>query len=159
MKKILIPTDFQIGSVLLLKEILQNLNNEKVSVTFLYGHQLTPSINGLLFFKEHEIIENAITKDFRDSLEIIQNKYTTSIENIQYELFTGFTTHAFHNYLSTKDFDTIYLIKNYKMKFKKSSGKSIIPFIHTKDNNKVCFIELMHEVKSESPMITALFTH
>lgn len=124
-KTILIPTDFSIESLKLLKEAVATVEIGSINIVFLHCIYLSDSIFDLLFFSKKEWIESLVTKDFDDGCKIIRNKYGNKINSARVEFFAGSTQQAFNNFLEGHQVDEIMLPKYYV--FKSSSKKSFNP--------------------------------
>lgn len=93
-KTILIPTDFTITPLLLLKHAAAQTTTP-LDVVFLYCTTLPDSITDLLFYSPKKIIEAAVTTAFSEGCAVIQNKYPEKIQSIRFELFHGRSVDAF----------------------------------------------------------------
>jgi len=93
-KTILIPTDFTITPLLLLKHAVAHTATP-LDVVFLYCTPLPDSITDLLFYSPKKIIEAAVTPAFSEGCAVIQNKYPEKILSVHYELFHGRSVDAF----------------------------------------------------------------
>lgn len=107
-KRILIPTDFSINSLNILKEFLQKDNGEnQYDVILSCGYYLSESITDLLFFSRHKILRSLNTDAFMDGISIIRNKYANSLHSVNVDLFTGSFQSSFNDYLEGNKIDTI----------------------------------------------------
>jgi len=93
-KTILIPTDFTITPLLLLKHTAAQAATP-LDVVFLYCTTLPDSITDLLFYSPKNIIEAAMTTAFSEGCAVIQNKYPEKILSVRFELFHGRNASAF----------------------------------------------------------------
>lgn len=129
-KNILIPTDFTIESLNILKIVLSNLDeNGRYNIILIHGVETTDSITEFLFFSKSKLIESISNEDFSEACEILKNKYSNIVNALRKDVFTGFTQNAFNNYLEANKVDEIFIPENYSMRM--ASGKSfdILPFI------------------------------
>ncbi len=124
-KTILLPTDFSIESLRLLKEAITHVEIGSINIVFLHCIHLSDSIVDLLFFSKKELIESLLNKDFNDACKIIRNKYTHKINSARVEIFTGTTQQAFNNFLEGNQVDEIIIPKNHV--FKLVNKKSFSP--------------------------------
>lgn len=158
-KKILIPTDFGIESLNLLRIYLQNheLKNETIDVVFAHGYSMNDSINDLLFFSKNKTLERLVHQDFEDACHIINNKFASLIKNVRYELFTGYTQASFNNFLEGNSIDLILISK--EKKTQKSSGKSfsLIPYIKKSKVEKIELKVPQYERPVEEGNLAELF--
>lgn len=130
-KNVLIPSDFDFYSINLLKAYLskQDLNDGKVNIILLKGVNQTSSITDLLFFKKSKLISSITQNDFDDACDIIKNKFSSIINAIRKDIFTGYNQNAFENYLEANHID-VAIIPNQNIPYKTSTKSfNIIPFI------------------------------
>ncbi len=108
-KTILIPTDFSVGSLNVLKSFLNENNNgsTRYNVILLYGYHLSNSITDLLFMSKAQIIRSLTTDEFEEACDIIKNKFGVLIASVRIDLFTGFTQAAFENYIEANRIEEI----------------------------------------------------
>lgn len=121
-KKILIPTDFTLAPLLVLKNYVTR-REEEIDVVFFYNTMLTDSITDLLFYSPKEKLREAVTKEFREGYTIMQNKYANKIHSINVEIFFGNTREAFSNFTKAQKVDEIVTASDYRF----DHGKSISP--------------------------------
>jgi len=127
---VIIPTDFTVSSLHILKKLLQDSPADvKYSIILLHGTRLSSSITDLMFFNRSSLIEKLSSQSFEDALDVLKNKYQSKLVNIRKELFSGFNQNAFENLLDANGVDAIYVSETYE--FKAPSGKSfdLMPFI------------------------------
>lgn len=121
--KILLPTDFSIESLNVLKHYLQKSSKEAVlDVVLVHGQTLSDSISDLLFFSKYRILKGLNIEHFEDAVKILQNKYASKLRNVHIDIFTGHNQSAFENYLNGNRIDEIILSE--KLPFKPHNKKS-----------------------------------
>lgn len=109
-KTILIPTDFTVQSLNILKSVLSNkASNTTFDVILLHGLSLSDSIRDLLFFSKHEQIGTLTTPEFEEAYEVIKNKFDSQISSLRIDLFTGYNVSAFNNYLEGNKVEEIFI--------------------------------------------------
>lgn len=107
-KRILIPTDFSISSLNILKEFLKKDNGaDRYDVLLTCGYHLSESITDLLFFSKHKILRSLNTDAFMDAISIIRNKYDNSLNSVNVDLFSGAVQSTFDDYLEGNKIDSI----------------------------------------------------
>ena len=127
-KKILIPTDFKIESLNTLKYCLEERKQEKSSVILMYSAYNSDSITEILFYDPTKIVEELLSSNFNDAINIIKNTFESSLYAIKIELFHGLNINAFVNFYDAHEVDLVYLPKDYSLKpFK--NGFDPIPLI------------------------------
>ena len=127
-KKILIPTDFKIESLNTLKYCLEERKQEKSSVILMYSAYNSDSITEVLFYDPIKIVEALVSSNFNDAINIIKNKFESSLYAIKIELFHGLNRNAFVNFYDAHGVDLVYLPKDYCLKPYKN-GFDPIPLI------------------------------
>lgn len=116
---ILIPTDFTITPLLLLKHTAVNSDQES-DVIFMYSTLLGDSITDLLFFSPSKILNAAITKEFKEGCSIMQNKYPSKINSIRFEIFHGKNEEAFKILANANRVDEVLIAQNYSLRTNKN---------------------------------------
>jgi hypothetical protein len=129
-KTILLPTDFSIESLTVLKTVLsESATEEKFDIILLHGVHLTDSITDLLFYSKKKIINQFVSEEFNEACSVIQNKYASKINSIRKDIFTGFTQSAFNNYAEATRIDEAYLPEQHQWHFEKRKSFDLVPFI------------------------------
>lgn len=109
-KTILIPTDFTVNSLNILKTILiQNEAKQTFNVILLHGMSLSDSIRDLLFFSKSKQIDSLTNPEFEEAYEVIRNKFDSQISSLRIDLFTGYNLSAFNNYLEGNKVEQIFI--------------------------------------------------
>jgi hypothetical protein len=116
MNTALIPTDFSVNSLHLVKQALENRKDEQTDILLLYAHQLTDSITDLLFFSKTRTLRSLTNPDFEEACSMLKNKYEGTLNSIRTDLFMGFNQQAFNSYLESNKVGAIYLPENGTMK-------------------------------------------
>ena len=121
--KILLPTDFSIESLNVLKHYLQkNSKDTLLDVVLVHGQTLSDSISELLFFSKYRMLKELNIEHFEDAVKILQNKYDSKLRNVHIDIFTGHNQSAFENYLTGNKIDEIVLSE--QLSFKQHNKKS-----------------------------------
>lgn len=127
---ILIPTDFSIDSLKVLKEFLVKLDdNNKVNIIFAAGYTTSSSISDLLFFSKHRIIESFKINAFEDAVKIIENKFNNKINNVKLEFYTGWNQRSFINFLEGNNVDQVIYSKEEKLASNNKAWFDITPMV------------------------------
>ena len=113
-KTVLLPTDFSIESLNLLKASAR-LDVGKVRVVFYHSFVLSASITELLFFSKTKTIESLVRPDFWNAVKIIRNKYSSVFDHIEVDLFVGRNGAAFENFVLGNRADYILIPEHYVM--------------------------------------------
>ncbi len=158
-KRILIPTDFSIESLNVLKAFLQKENTtEQYDVVFSCGYYMSESITDLLFFSKYKILRGLNTDTFMDALSIIQNKYSTSLRSVTVDLFTGSSQTSFDDYLTGQKIESVVFSEQSKFKpcFKKSFDLSKLIKKSTVNKTNIAYKSTTHQ-SVEADNIAVLF--
>ncbi len=129
-KKILIPTDFSIASLNVVKSFLSKAaSNCKYDIILLHGVHMSDSITDLLFFSKRNLIDSLSSAEFDEACSVIKNKFASQINSIRKDIFTGVNQAAFENYVEAHQIDEAYIPAHYEMNFSSSKSFDVIPFI------------------------------
>lgn len=164
-KKILLPTDFSIDSLVVLKTYFQNSQplTENYEITLLHGYSpQSDSIRDLLFFSKSKVLNDLKINNFLDALEIIKSKFGAGIKNVRIDIFTGYTSSAFENYITGNNIEEI--VFSDQLKFKPASKRSFdltriiqksktLPVVNLNINN-----EKTRKIDPQNQDLTALFS-
>lgn len=129
-KNVLIPTDFQIVSLNIIKKVISDLNeNDTVTITLLHGYLLSENITDLLFYSRKEILNQIVPPNFIEGCSLLKNKFTSQVVQINIDLFHGLTKRTFESFVTSNNIQSIYIPigLNYKRATKKSYD--LIPYI------------------------------
>lgn len=127
-KTILIPTDFTIESLNVVKGALRQLEGEEVNLILVYSAYLSDCITDLLFFSKKKYLDDLQSNKFKEACEILQNKYASQIYAFNFDLFTGGTQSTFQNFLLGNKVDTLFIPKTYKLKLGDKWGFDLLPY-------------------------------
>lgn len=138
-KTILIPTDFTVNSLNLVKIALQENyeKNYKLRIILVHGAWMPTSITELLFYSKRDLLDKLQTDEFRSSCQLLQGKYEDKIEQMSIDIFSGRNQAAFTNFLEANKVDEGYISTNYKIKLKHSRSFDIIPFFNRSKINLI----------------------
>lgn len=129
-KNILIPTDFSVESLNVVKSFLNQAQAGcKYNIVLVYGARLNDSISDLLFFSKSKMINSFSDESFDDACDIIKNKYASQIDMIRKDIFTGGGQAAFEHYLEANHIDEAYIPGNYTLQLTKKGSFDTLPFI------------------------------
>ena len=109
MKTILIPTDFTVSSLNLVRDLLERLDNEEIHIILAHGVMLSSSISDLLFFSKEKLLAELNNNEFESAIHILYNKYQSKINRIQLDLVYSANTNYLNNYLEANNISKIYL--------------------------------------------------
>lgn len=126
---ILIPTDFTVQSLNVLKSILaNNTAQQKYDVILAHGVYLNDSIRDLLLYSKSQQIDSLTNVEFEEACEVIKNKFDSQINSLRVDLFSGHNQSAFNNYLEGNKVQHIFLSEQ-KPNFSSKRSFNLVPFI------------------------------
>lgn len=114
MKTVLIPTDFNVGSLSILDTLVLTNRPETISVVFLHAFKLSDSITDMLMLSRRSRDYENISQEFYDRIDHYKQKYPNDIQFIGIEYFYGSTVVAFKNFLERIAPSFIAYPKNYQ---------------------------------------------
>lgn len=115
-KTILIPTDFTIQSLNILKTFLNQNPSNQYNIVLVHGLNIGDSIRDLLFFSKNKQIQELANDAFIEAFEVIKNKFDSQINSLKIDFFTGSNQVAFNNYIEGYQINQI-IDSNYKLTF------------------------------------------
>lgn len=129
-KTILIPTDFTVQSLNVLKAVLnQNNTKQEYDVILLHGFNSTDSIRDLLFFSKPQQIASLMNTEFEEAYEVIRNKFDSQINSLKIDLFSGYNSSAFNTYMEANGVSEIFT-SDRKPKFAHKNSFDLARFIN-----------------------------
>ena len=137
MQTILIPTDFTIESLGLLKTAMQECPDEQFNVVLVHGIIPDDSIQDLLFRSPNKIIKELQSTDFAEACTVIRNKFSSRILSLKTVLFTGKTKSAFRNLLKANAVDVIVSAEHYAFQFPSRKSLDLAAFIRSSEVKKL----------------------
>ncbi len=131
-KRILIPVDFNVESLITLKKALDFIGDEEIHVVLLYAEHLPDSITELLFYSPGERLNQLIPRAFREALIILRNRYEKQLISVRIELFHGNGLNAMESFALGSKIDQVFIPSDYTLKPLKG-GFDSIPIIKRLD--------------------------
>lgn len=130
-KRILIPTDFTVESLNVVKLMLsEEKEHNKLDIILLHGLSLTESITDLLYFSKAKTIQSLSNSAFEEGCGIIKNKFESRINSMRVDLFFGSNQNAFDNYVEALQVEKAFLPANYKFQLTNSKSFDLLNFIN-----------------------------
>lgn len=128
-KTVLVPTDFCVASLNVLKSLLKNSPEDcKYHIILAHGYRLPDGISQLLFFSKSKAIEGICDKQFDEACTILKNKFCSQILSVRKDIFTGYNHAAFRNYIEANEITEAFIPSDYTMNLAKQSF-DILPYI------------------------------
>ena len=129
-KTVLVPTDFSIASLNIVKSYLNEQDrNTRINIVLLHGMHQSDSITNLLFFSKSKVLESLTNPAFEEACRVLKNKYASQIRIMRKDIFTGFTQAAFNQFAEANHIDEVCLPILYNPQFKNRNSFDLLPFI------------------------------
>lgn len=148
MKKILVPNDFSVKPLIILKKIMEVYPEEEFDITLLHGVYPSSSVTDLLFYSPKRIMNELETQEYIQACHLFKNKFYSRIAGMRADIIATSSRSSVNNFLEKAEIQEIYLPDGLKMKFR---GKNSFNIVSTLKKAKVhpTFIHFEEEVSSE----------
>jgi hypothetical protein len=146
-KTILFPTDLSVGSLNIVRSVLEKMNDgENCRIILLHGYRPGNSITELLFSSPRNWMEELSNKEFETACEVLRNKFESRISAMYTEVFHGNNQNAFNNFLEGNQVSEIYLPQEHMLQLTHKRSFDILPFIRRSGMvvNEVYVQQTMH---------------
>jgi len=127
MKNILIPTDFSIKSLKLVKAAVERFPGEPLQVILVHALKPDNSISGLLMLNKRLAVHQLYTQEFTEACEVLQNKYASVLKKVRIEFYYGGTKSYLKHFLEARNIDAILLAKDYTLQPPSKAGRDLYP--------------------------------
>lgn len=128
-KKVLIPTDFNVKSLNVLLEFLKRNPTDQFEIILAHGYDMSYSISDLLFYSEYKLLKKIQSEEFRESCKLIENTYQSRLTKVKFSILTGSTKRYVKNYVTANNIDLIVCCNDYNMKFKSKDSFNLLPYL------------------------------
>lgn len=159
MKRILIPTDFSISSLNLVKSALEQLENESHHITMIVGRESSSSITDLLFYSKEKALKDLMSNDFIDAIQLIQNRYSTKIASISFDILHSQNKNYIKNYIEGNSIDLLILPEQLSFPKTEKRGLDLIPILNEMTVETLLIDWEREEGVKETNKISDLFFH
>jgi hypothetical protein len=146
-KTILFPTDFSVGSLNIVRSVLEKMNDgQKCRIILIHGYRPGNSITELLFSSPSNWKAELSNKEFESACEVLRNKFESRISAMYTEVFPGYNQSAFNNFLEGSQVSEIYLPQEHMLQLSHKRSFDIVPFIRRSGMvvNEVYVQQTMH---------------
>ncbi|MCD2448988.1 hypothetical protein GO003_001075 [Methylicorpusculum oleiharenae] len=128
-RTILIPTDFSVGSLNLVKQTIDSSNNNTLHFVLTHCLFLPDEPGELLYFSKTELIRSLKSREFNRACKTIRERYPAEKMRITSELFTGLNQTAFNHFIDANQIDEAVIPKQYQPTLNLKSSFNPLPFI------------------------------
>lgn len=155
---ILVPTDLRVASLNTLKLALELIDDNRIHVILVYAQYTGDSITDLLFNSPKKRLNNLVTPEFKEALEILRNCFEAKLLNgIDVEMYSGYNANALGNFIEAFGVTKIFIPKNYTLQPAHKMAFDITPMLK---KIELPVFELEWDsgrVESEEQQLIALF--
>ena len=113
MKRVLVPTDFNVESTKIIDAIALHQGLEEVTIIFLHAFKLSDSITDMLMLSRRSRDYEQINDEFNQKIDSYTAKYQNKIKGIGVEFFYGSTAAAFKNLMEGLQIDFVVYPQRY----------------------------------------------
>lgn len=113
--RILIPVDLKVASLKTLKLVLEKHESDQLHITLLFPRSLNESISELLFFSEFKVIQQHISREFKEGLEVLRNRFKNSIQSMEIRLLAYDNQNYFNAFIEHNKIDIVFYPDVYQL--------------------------------------------
>lgn len=114
-KNLLIPTDFCVESLNVLKFALDQSSEYTVNVTLLYAGLPGNALTDLFFYSQRDVIKDLTHPEFEQALAIIRNCYENCLGSLNIQLLQGNNQAALEGLVRRNNISEFYVPRDYQM--------------------------------------------
>ncbi|MDC6386507.1 hypothetical protein D2V93_05395 [Flagellimonas taeanensis] len=126
-KKILIPTDFSVKSLELVRKAIVETGDQPLEIVLLHGTILSNSITDLLFFSKTRLVRELQSKEFVEACTVLKNKYPAKIHSLYVEVITSNSSAYIKNFVDATQISEIFVPPHGVLNFKGAKGFDTLP--------------------------------
>ena len=127
MKSILIPTDFSIKSLQLVRAAVERFPGTQLDITLVHALEPDHSISGLLMMTKRLGVHQLYTPEFTEACEVLRNKYASAVSRIRVEFYYGVTKRYLKDFLEARNVEAILFAGDYALKLPSKDSRNFYP--------------------------------
>lgn len=152
-RKILVPNDFSVRPLILLKKIMEQDPNHNFEIMLLNGVYPPDCVNSLLFYSKTRVIKENETSGFTKARDLFKQKFHPRIKAFYSEVITSKSKFALDIFLKTNGIQEIYLPEDMDFQFNQRESFNPIPILKKAALPvKTIVFEKIHQEKSSRLM-------
>lgn len=136
MTTILIPTDFTLQSLNMVKDVASGFRGQRLNIVLFHALYMPTDVHDLLFLSP-KVPHEKITEEFRHACTVIKKKNNEVITQIIFRHMYGSTNAVFKNFIEANKIDAIFMPEHIVLKrafdnsveLRPLFKKAAIPFI------------------------------
>lgn len=130
-KRILIPNDFSVKSLSLVKEVVEQMPHQSLEIIMLHGMFLPNSISDLLFYSKGRMIREMESEEFLKAHALISSKFKSQIVSMATDFIYFNDKKNMQKYLDSNRIDEVYIPADIRLDASVHRRSfDIIPYLH-----------------------------
>lgn len=106
-KRVLIPTDFTVGSLQIVFDYLAQSADEPVDVVLVCGQSMSDSISELLGFSKDDYLSKVQSSDFLKACQLLRTRFEHKLVDLYADVIYGSQDRYIRNYLKGGRIDVV----------------------------------------------------
>lgn len=147
-KKIIIPNDFSVKPLMLVKRLLET-TNDHYDIIFLNGVNLPGGYADMLFFRKNKYIAELKTTEFNQAYKMLKNKYAHRLNSMKLDCITSTNKSYINSYLEVNEVDEAYTFGDLLLDYSHKRSFDISPALN-KSNTTVSAVNLLEQSEAAS---------
>ncbi len=158
-RKILVPNDFSVRPLILLKRILEQNEEDHFDITLLHGIYPPDSITDLLFYNKKKLMKEKETSHYLQACDLFKNKFYSRISSFQADIIASPRKHAMNDLLEVSGIEEVFIPEGIDMDFSGRQSFDVIALLKKADIKVqvVLFETKGYENESSAGDLTGLF--
>ncbi len=128
MENVLLPTDFTVQSLRPVHDIVKNAKSKLLTIHVVHLISLPTSISDLLFIKQNKPY-HTVPANFMEALQLLQNKYSGSVEKIAFDFIYCSSSRYFNNFIEGNNIDAVYMLSDYRYRQPLEQSENIMYYL------------------------------
>ncbi|WP_304235904.1 hypothetical protein [Jiulongibacter sediminis] len=128
-RKILVPNDFSVRPLILLKKIMEQDPNHNFEIMLLNGVYPPDNVSSLLFYNKTRVVKENESSGFINARDLFKQKFRPRIKAFYSEVITSKSRFALNAFLKTNNIQEIYLPEGMIFQFNQRESFDPIPLL------------------------------
>ncbi len=135
-KNFILPTDFSVKSLNLVREALEMFPNTRVNLWLVHGIHLPTSITELLFYSKLRHLARLQNEEFKSACHMIRNKYHDQLYSMNVDLINSINPSYIKAFIEAREITEVLIAKNYKFRSVEVNSFDLSPLLRGMQLNK-----------------------
>jgi hypothetical protein len=128
-RKIVVPNDFSVKPLILLKKIMEEDPNHNFEIMLLNGVYTPNCVSSLLFYNKTRVVKENENQMFVSARDLLKQKFRPRIKSFYSEVITSKSRFALNAFLKSNGIQEIYLPEGMKFEFNQRDNFDPIPLL------------------------------